>query len=62
MREHLFSRDHMFRRTLKHVFDYLRPGFHPWNLDDAALARQAIERHSLPEHPVLQPLPHSQAA
>jgi len=62
IRQHLFSRDHMFARTLKHAFNYLRPGFHPWQLDDSALAREAIERHSLPEHPALRPLPHSRAA
>ena len=62
LRAHLFGRDHMARRTLKHVLDYLRPGFHPWQLDDAALARRVIERYTAPDLPVLKPLPRSQAA
>lgn len=54
---HLFWRDHMLRRTCSHVIDYLRPGFHPWQLADAGLARDAIERYSGPGNPQLQPLP-----
>ncbi len=53
---HLFSQHHMARQTLRHVFAYLRPGFHPWQLDDRALAQMAIDRHSSPQGPVLRPL------
>ncbi|QSX77552.1 metal-dependent hydrolase [Agrilutibacter solisilvae] len=62
LRAHLFGRDHMFRRTCRHVFDYLRPGFHPWQLDDSALAQQVIDRYTAPDRPVLKPLPRSRAA
>lgn len=62
LREHLFSRDHMLRRTCRHIFNYLRPGFHPWQLDDRALAENVIERYSASEQSVLQPLPRFQAA
>jgi predicted metal-dependent hydrolase len=62
LRAHLFGRDHMLRRTLGHVLAYLRPGFHPWQLDDAALARRVIERYTAPDVPVLKPLPGSRAA
>ena len=61
LRAHLFGRDHMLRRTCRHVLDYLRPGFHPWQLEDSALARQVIDRYTAPEQPVLQPLPQPQS-
>jgi len=57
LRAHLFGRDHMLRRSLRHVLAYLRPGFHPWELDDAALARRVIDRYTAPGLPVLKPLP-----
>lgn len=62
LRQHLFSKDHMARRTFGYLFDYVRPGFHPWQLDDRELARMVIDRYSTPEAPVLEPLPRSQAA
>lgn len=62
LRRHLFARDHMLRRTLGHVVDYLRPGFHPWQHDDSELARAAIARHSSPQAAVLRPLPRTEAA
>ncbi|TKR33255.1 metal-dependent hydrolase [Luteimonas gilva] len=45
---HLFWRDRMVWRTLKHCLAYLRPGFHPWQLDDAGLAAEVIARYSAP--------------
>lgn len=62
VRQHLFSRDHMARRTCRYVFDYLRPGFHPWQLDDRELAQRVIDRYSAPEAPLLRPLERPQAA
>ncbi|HEY0660591.1 MAG TPA: metal-dependent hydrolase [Lysobacter sp.] len=62
LREHLFSGHHMARRTCRYIFDYLRPGFHPWQLDDRQLAQRVIDRYSAPEAPLLRPLPQSQAA
>jgi predicted metal-dependent hydrolase/enoyl-CoA hydratase/carnithine racemase len=43
---HLWSRDRMAQRTVAHVIDYLRPRFHPWQLDNANLATAAIARWS----------------
>jgi len=62
LREHLFSRDHMARRTCRYILDYLRPRFHPWQLDDRALAQRVIDRYSAPEAPLLKPLAQTQAA
>ena len=53
---HLFSRHRMARRTCRHVLAYLRPRFHPWQLDDRNLAQMAIKRHSSPQAPRLRPL------
>jgi uncharacterized protein len=41
---HLVSRDRMIARTLGHVINYLRPSFHPWQVDDRALAEETIAR------------------
>lgn len=56
LRQLLFSRHHMARRTCSHLFAYLRPRFHPWQLDDRRLAQTAIDRHSSPQPPMLRPL------
>lgn len=56
---HLFWRDRMFRRMFGHLFAYLHPGFHPWQLDDASLAAEAIARYSSPEKALLRPVPQS---
>lgn len=53
---HLFWQHHMARRTCRHVLDYLRPRFHPWQLDDRNLAQMAIDRHSRPWAPILRPM------
>jgi hypothetical protein len=68
--QHLFSRDHMARHTLSHIGAYLRPDFHPWQLDDSALARRVIDRDGASPEPRLraivgaateQPVPHANA-
>lgn len=53
---HLFWRHHMARRTCLHLLAYLRPRFHPWQLDDRRLAQMAIARHTSPQAPMLHPL------
>jgi hypothetical protein len=34
----------MFRRTLSHLLDYLRPGFHPSQMADDAMAEKVLTR------------------
>lgn len=41
---HLGPGHHMFQRTLRHLFDYLRPAFHPSQMGDDALAAQVLAR------------------
>lgn len=41
---HLGKRHHMLRHTLRHLFDYLRPGFHPSQMGDDAMAAEVIAR------------------
>lgn len=43
---HLGGGHHMLGRTLKHLWAYARPSFHPSHLDDAALAKTVIDRYS----------------
>lgn len=54
---HLIARDRMLARTRRHLRAYLRPGFHPWQLDDGDLAVEAIARYSSPRGSWLSPLP-----
>lgn len=56
LRRHLFSRHHMLRRTCGHMLAYLRPRFHPWQLDDRHLAQAVIDRYSSPGNLLLRPL------
>lgn len=58
---HLGPGQHLFRRSLRHLRDYLRPGFHPSQLDDCELARVVIARYSEAEPPVVVPTPRGQA-
>jgi predicted metal-dependent hydrolase len=53
-REHLFSRHHMARRSLGHIANYLRPNFHPWQLDDSDLAKRVVERDEESPQPRLR--------
>jgi predicted metal-dependent hydrolase len=41
---HLGSGHHMFRRTLGHLLDYLRPAFHPSQMADDAMAAKVLTR------------------
>lgn len=45
---HLGPGHGMARRTLRHLFAYLRPSFHPSQLDDQNLADAVIARYSPP--------------
>ncbi len=55
LRRHLGSDHRMLARTLKHLLAYARPGFHPGELDDAALAEAVIARYGNAGHDWLQP-------
>ena len=44
IRSHLGAEHHMFKRTLKHLLDYLRPGFHPSQMADDAMAEKVLTR------------------
>lgn len=57
LRDHLWGRHHMVRRTLKHLKDYLRPGFHPTQLQDQDLALAVLNRYSAPGSRLLEPVP-----
>jgi predicted metal-dependent hydrolase len=52
---HLGPGHGMARRTLHHLFDYLRPSFHPSQLDDRDLAEAVIARYSPPRGDWLAP-------
>lgn len=52
---HLGGGHHMLWRTLKHLWAYARPSFHPSQLDDAALAKEVIDRYSSNEADWLMP-------
>ena len=56
-RQHLFSRHHMVRRTLRHIAAYLHPRFHPWQLDDSDLARRMVEGDRTSSTPRLHDIP-----
>jgi predicted metal-dependent hydrolase len=49
---HFFSAHRMVARTLGHVARFLRPGFHPWEQDDRALAAAAVAEYA----PILTPV------
>ena len=57
LRDHLWRRDHMARRTLKHIRDYLRPAFHPSQLQDMHLAQAVLDRYSSPHSRLIEPVP-----
>jgi uncharacterized protein len=52
---HIGPGQRMFVCTLQHLFDYLRPAFHPSQLDDRALADEVIARYSSAEYAWLSP-------
>lgn len=53
IRSHLGSGHHMFRRTLRHLLDYLRPGFHPSQMGDDAMAAGVLARLSTAAPPTV---------
>ena len=57
LRDHLWRRDHMVRRTLTHIVSYLRPGFHPSQLRDEHLAQIVFDRYSSPLSRLIEPIP-----
>ena len=57
LRDHLGRRHHMARRTLAYLRDYLRPGFHPAQLDDQALAIAVLQRYSAPQSRLIENVP-----
>ncbi|WP_033075142.1 metal-dependent hydrolase [Sphingopyxis sp. MWB1] len=44
----LYGRPGTMRLLLKGVFTYIRPGFHPWELDDRALVTQSLASLRVP--------------
>lgn len=52
---HLGPGHRMARHTLRHLFDYLRPSFHPSHVHDKALADEVIARYAGPEYRWLKP-------
>lgn len=42
---HLGRTHGMFKRTIRHLFDYVRPSFHPSQLDDRQLSDDVIARY-----------------
>ena len=38
----LYGRDGLMRALLRGVFTYMKPGFHPWELDDRPLLEEAL--------------------
>jgi predicted metal-dependent hydrolase len=46
----------MARRTLKHIVNYLRPGFHPAQLRDEHLAQVVFDRYSSPLSKLIEPI------
>lgn len=50
----LYGEPGMMRLMLWHMFDYFRPGFHPWQHDDRALAQRALATLS---PPLVAPMP-----
>jgi predicted metal-dependent hydrolase len=52
---HLGRAHHMAKRALCHLYDYLRPSFHPGQLKDSELAQAVIARYTQGEEHYLQP-------
>lgn len=50
---HMGGEHHMFRRTLRHLFDYLRPSFHPGQMGDDALAAAVLLRLASEQPPAV---------
>lgn len=46
--QHLFWRDKVFFENLGFLWKYLKPGFHPWDIEDYGLAAGFFNQDSLP--------------
>jgi uncharacterized protein len=57
---HLGSGHHMLQRTLRHLVDYLRPGFHPSQVGDDALASAVLVHQASARPPMIVPTRSSQ--
>ena len=57
---HLGPRHRMLRRTLGHLLDYLRPGFHPSRMGDDALAQAVLARLASTAPPAVVPTQRAQ--
>ncbi|MGA9335395.1 MAG: metal-dependent hydrolase [Rudaea sp.] len=53
-RLHFWGRDHMARRTIAHLWNYLRPGFHPEQTNNRHLAAAVIARYAAMETPPIE--------
>ncbi|SDQ36007.1 metal-dependent hydrolase [Pseudoxanthomonas sp. CF125] len=60
VKSHMGSKHQMVRRTLKHLFDYLQPGFHPSQTGDDALAEEVLARLASTTPPAVAPTQPSQ--
>lgn len=57
---HLGSRHRMLQQTLRHLIDYLRPGFHPSQMGDDALAQAVLARLASTTPPAIVPTQRAQ--
>lgn len=60
LQAHLGPRHRMLRRTLQHLIDYLRPGFHPSRMGDDALAQAVLARLASKAPPAIVPTQRAQ--
>lgn len=55
VKSHMGSKHQMVRRTLRHLLDYLQPGFHPSQTGDDALAETVLTRLASATPPAVAP-------
>ncbi|HEX7801784.1 MAG TPA: metal-dependent hydrolase [Pseudoxanthomonas sp.] len=55
IRSHMGPKHRMVRRTLRHLLDYLQPGFHPSQTGDDALAEEVLARLASTTPPAVAP-------
>lgn len=60
VKSHMGSRHQMVRRTLRHLLDYLQPGFHPSQTGNDALAEEVLVRLASMTPPAVAPTQPSQ--
>ena len=61
LRNHLFGGHHLFKRTLGHFRDYLRPSFHPSQMGSDALAQAVLSQQQSSVPAVIEPTQRAQA-